>query len=127
MEPTDLARIFFALMSVLGLIGVLAFAARKTGLSTGGVSFARKRRLSAIETLNLDPRRKLALVRCDEKEYLLVLGPTGETVVARDLDPIAADEETPERTGDLATSDRGANPFAALYAGAKQQQAADAA
>jgi hypothetical protein len=34
-----------------------------------------------VERLSLDPRRALFLVRRDAREYLLLLGPEGATVV----------------------------------------------
>jgi len=40
-----------------------------------------RRRLKIVEVLPLDARRKLLIIRKDDKEHLIVLGPTGETVV----------------------------------------------
>jgi flagellar protein FliO/FliZ len=35
-----------------------------------------------VEALPLDPRRRLVLIRCDEREYLLLLGQDGNRLIA---------------------------------------------
>ncbi|MEX0644347.1 MAG: flagellar biosynthetic protein FliO [Parvularculaceae bacterium] len=81
MDILDFSRIFFALIAVLGLIGLCAMIARKAGLVSGAVSLTRRRRLSIIETLPLDARRRAALIRCDGREHLVILGATSETII----------------------------------------------
>ncbi|MHC8509170.1 MAG: flagellar biosynthetic protein FliO [Rhodospirillales bacterium] len=85
MTYTDILQAALALVIVLGLIGLCALAARRLGLggARGAARFGRDRRLSVIETLALDPRRRLVLLRRDETEHLVILGPNGETVVER--------------------------------------------
>ncbi|MBC7768320.1 MAG: flagellar biosynthetic protein FliO [Phycisphaerales bacterium] len=46
----------------------------------GGASAPRRLKLS--ESLMLDPRRRLVLVRCDGREHLILLGPSGDIVVS---------------------------------------------
>lgn len=60
----------------LGLIGVCVVALRRFGPETlKRLQGARaQRRLSVIETLVLDPSRRLVLVRFDSEERLLLLG-----------------------------------------------------
>jgi flagellar protein FliO/FliZ len=76
MDFAEIARMIFALAIVLGLIGLLVVAARRFGpetlrrLSITGA----QRRLSVIETLPLDPSRRLVLVRIDDQERLILLG-----------------------------------------------------
>lgn len=74
---------FFALIVVLALIGFCALAARRFGLGAGLVGGAAKRRLALVETLALDARRRAAILRCDGEDHLLILGPAGETIIAR--------------------------------------------
>jgi flagellar protein FliO/FliZ len=88
----DFARILFGLTAVIGMIGIAAFAAKKAGLATASGGFVRKRRLRVVETLALDGRRRIAIIKCDDAEHLIVLGANNETVVAHNLDG-AADEE----------------------------------
>ncbi|HEY4135727.1 MAG TPA: flagellar biosynthetic protein FliO [Alphaproteobacteria bacterium] len=89
-------RFFLALVFVLALIGACAWAAKRFGLAnrvgkSGFGARGRTARLGIVETMALDPRRKLMLVRRDGVEHLIVLGPTGETLVESG---IAAPQET---------------------------------
>ena len=64
-----------SLAVVLGLIGLAAYAARRWGpIGLLQVKPVSKRRLSIVESLTLDPSRRLVLVRCDAEERLLLLG-----------------------------------------------------
>jgi flagellar protein FliO/FliZ len=72
----DFARAFFALVLTLGLIGLAAYAARRFG-PEWLVRLQRPkadRRLTIVESLPLDPVRRLVLVRHDSTERLLLLG-----------------------------------------------------
>lgn len=93
MLASDIFRVIFGLVAVLGMIGVCAYLARKTGFSNLATAAGKKRRLSISEMLPLDARRRLAIVRCDDREYLLVLGASGETVVASGLEPAPVSQE----------------------------------
>jgi flagellar protein FliO/FliZ len=76
MSFADFARAFFALALTLGLIGLAAFGLRRFG-PEWLVRLQRPkadRRLSIIESLPLDPARRLVLVRLDSTERLLLLG-----------------------------------------------------
>ena len=76
MEFADFLRAVFALLLTLGLIGLAAVGLRKFGPDTVAKLAAgrRERRLSVLETLVLDPARRLVLVSCDGEERLLLLG-----------------------------------------------------
>jgi flagellar protein FliO/FliZ len=43
------------------------------------------KRLEIVESLTIDVRRRLVIVRCDGNEHLLLLGATQDVVVAADL------------------------------------------
>lgn len=81
MEATDYIKFVAALALVLGMMGGLALILKKIGLGNVGVVPADKRRLSIVEILQLDPRRKALILRRDDKEHLVILGASGETVV----------------------------------------------
>lgn len=72
----DFARAVFALALTLGLLGLCAVALRRYGPDVlARVSTQKKqRRLAIVETLVLDPSRRLVLVSCDGRERLLLLG-----------------------------------------------------
>ena len=72
----DFARAIFALALTLGLLGLCAVALRRFGPDMLARLAAQKkqRRLAIVETLVLDPSRRLVLVSCDGRERLLLLG-----------------------------------------------------
>lgn len=71
-------RFALALVLVLGLIALLAWLLRRFGM---GVKMTKGRRLGVSEVQMLGPRHKMMLVRRDDVEHLVILGPAGETVV----------------------------------------------
>ena len=95
------------------MIALAAFAAQKAGLaSMAGGTAGRRRRLAIREMLPLDARRRLAIVSCDDTEYLIILGPSGETVVDKGLEGAtvevgAAPAATTNPFGDFASRLRG--------------------
>ncbi|HIJ39343.1 MAG TPA: hypothetical protein HPP80_10665 [Rhodospirillaceae bacterium] len=74
-------RTFLALLLVLGLITGAAWVARKSGLLLGHVGPRQKRRLSVVESLPLDGRRRLLLVRRDDSEHLLLVGGGTDVII----------------------------------------------
>jgi flagellar protein FliO/FliZ len=85
-DPTQYLRFAAALIFVLALIGAAAFVARAFGFLTPMQRKPGERRLALIEMLSLDPRRRIVLVRRDNKEHLILLSPTGETILESDID-----------------------------------------
>lgn len=82
MEIDALIRMAAALGAVLGLVLLAAWAMRRFGLGGLNVPGAGQvKRLSVVEARPLDARRQLVLVRRDDVEHLLILSPSGETVV----------------------------------------------
>ena len=76
MPIADIARAVFALAITLGLVGLAAVVARRFG-PEWMVRLQRPRadrRLAIVESLPLDPARRLVLVRLDSTERLLLLG-----------------------------------------------------
>ena len=85
MNFADFARAMFALALTLGLVGLGAVALRRFGpdaLARLGAN-KKERRLAVVESLALDPARRLVIVSCDGKERLLLLG-EGQLVSALD-------------------------------------------
>ena len=82
MDYDVLFRFLSALIFVLGLIGLLAWAARRFGLA-GRVAVrpGRRRRTLVVEATALDAKRRLVLVRRDDVEHLILLGPASDLVV----------------------------------------------
>ena len=76
MDLAALVRAIFALALTLGLIGLAAVALRKYGPDAISRISAQKkdRRLKIVETLTLDPGRRVMIVSCDGRERLIILG-----------------------------------------------------
>lgn len=95
MDLGEFIRAVFALLLTLGLIGLAAVAMRRLGpdalarLQVG----RRERRLTLVETLVLDPARRLVLVRLDGEERLILLG-EGRTLET--LKPATRRRKAPE-------------------------------
>jgi len=83
MEIAEYLRFFVALLFVVGLIAGTGILARRFGFvpgaATGGSS--REKRLEIIETITLDAKRRMMLVRRDGREHLILLGTDSETVL----------------------------------------------
>jgi flagellar protein FliO/FliZ len=76
MDLASFARAVFALAITIGLIGLAGVALRRFGpeaLARFAPTRA-ERRLAVVETLVLDPSRRLLIVSCDGEERLLLLG-----------------------------------------------------
>ena len=82
MNFLDLARAIFGLAFTLGLIGLAAYAARRYAPQLMAKLNAQRgeRRMQVVETLVLDPARRLVLVRIDEEERLILLGEGRELI-----------------------------------------------
>jgi len=86
MQLLEVFRIICALLIVLGMIGTCALLAKRFGVS-GQVRLNNKRkRLQVVETISLDNKRRLAIIRCDAREHLIVLNPAGETVIETNIE-----------------------------------------
>lgn len=77
MDLATFLRAVFGLAFVLGLIGLTGVALRRYGpdaLARFGAPMRKERRMTVVETLVLDPSRRLVLVALDGQEKLLLLG-----------------------------------------------------
>ena len=88
MEFSTYLRFILVLVFVLGLVFLLAWVLKRFGY-TGVVGKAQSRRLRIIETALLGPKHRLVLIRRDDVEHLLVLGPNHEAVVEIGIQPPA--------------------------------------
>jgi flagellar protein FliO/FliZ len=94
MAAPELLRVVFGFVAVLAMIGLTALAAKKAGLASIAGGIGGKRRLAVREMLPLDARRRLAIVKCDDTEYLIILGVSGETIVDKSLAGAAAEDRS---------------------------------
>lgn len=82
MNFLDLLRALFGLAFTLGLIGLAAWAARRYAPQLMARLNAERgeRRMTVVETLILDPARRLVLVKIDDEERVLLLGEGKELI-----------------------------------------------
>ncbi|HIP79987.1 MAG TPA: hypothetical protein EYH07_16190 [Kiloniellaceae bacterium] len=115
MDLAEYVRFFLALGFVLVLIAGLAALVRRSGLGErlAVTKSNGPRRLDLVEVRPIDAKRKLVLIRRDDREHLVLLGhgsdlliesaiparPAGESAIAGQ--PAAPDSETVD-TGPLA-------------------------
>ncbi len=77
---TSLLTALFALIFVIALAYGLARLLRKIGFDQ---NTRKGKRLSITETLQVDAKRRLVLVRCDNWEATILTGPAGDLLVHR--------------------------------------------
>jgi len=74
-------RFFLALAFTIGLIGAVYWVARRYAGHFGIVRAHTAGRLSLTGQFSLDARRRLVLVRRDDREHLLLLGPNNDVLI----------------------------------------------
>lgn len=68
--------------AVIALIGLFAWAAKRFGFGGGAmVRGGRNRRFGIVEIAAIDAKLRLVLVRRDEVEHLVLVGPDGSTLI----------------------------------------------
>ena len=75
MDFIEIVRAMAALGVTLGVIGLAAVAVRRFApLALLRLKTPSERRLKVVESLMLDPQRRVVLIRCDGEERLILLG-----------------------------------------------------
>ena len=89
MDISSSLRFILALMFVVGMIGALAYAAKRTLPMFRNINAGPTRRIGIVEVTNLDARRRLVLLRRDDVEHLVILGPASEPVVEKNITAVS--------------------------------------
>ena len=93
-EAVNYLKFVLALVFVLGLIGGFAILAKRAGLGNrGAIVHGKSKRLSIIESMSLDPKRRVVLIRRDDAEHLVLLGVQNEQIIETGLAVTGALEE----------------------------------
>ena len=79
-DTIQFIRFVGALLFVVALMLGLSYVLRRLN-NIQPVKKTRQRRLSVIEILPVDGKRRLVLVRRDDREHLLMFGANGETLI----------------------------------------------
>jgi flagellar protein FliO/FliZ len=85
MDIAAILKFFLALIGVVALIAALPYLGRKVGKLSGWATERSGRRLTLVESVGIDAKRKLLLVRRDDVEHLVLLGAGSETVIERGI------------------------------------------
>lgn len=99
MEWADYMRFVLSLGFVLGLIGLCAAGVKRFGLLPGMSAMSsrtKERRIKIIETLPIDTKNRVVLLRFDNQEHLLLIGPESGSVIEAGMKPSNHIRETPE-------------------------------
>lgn len=89
MDIDTYLKAFLGLTIVLGLILGLSYLLKRMGFGDGLRStLGRKRRLATIEAVMLDARHKAVLLRRDDVEHLVLIGPNTSQVIETDIPPV---------------------------------------
>jgi flagellar protein FliO/FliZ len=108
MEAQNYLTAVLVLILVIGVILGLARVLKHFGLADGGRVLGRRRRVITVESTSLDGRHRVVLLRRDDVEHLVLVGPNTSQVIERGI-PAAPLPEQPAAPA--------AGAFARLLAG----------
>lgn len=95
MDLEAFMRLAAALAGVLALIALAAFGVKRLGLVPALAARGKAtKRLSIVESIALDTRRRLVIIRRDDREHLVILGPEGETLIESGLQAAVAEVQS---------------------------------
>ena len=95
MDGVNYIKFIAALALVLALVALTGLVLRRFGNGFSGRPAKSEARLEQLESLPLDNRRRLVLVRRGEVAHLLLLGVNGEQVIESAI-PLAEPDATPK-------------------------------
>ena len=84
-EASQLGRFLAALVFVVGLMILLSQAVKRFN-GHANVRTGRKRRLQIVEILPIDARHRAILIRRDDREHLVLLGASGDSVIETNIE-----------------------------------------
>lgn len=101
MGMEDYLRFALAFVFVMALILVIAWGVRRFGLAGPAMpGVGRKRRVNIIESVALDAKRRVVMIRCDDSEFLVLLGQGSDLVLKSDkAPPMLTSVPAPSATG----------------------------
>lgn len=85
MDWNQYIQLGVALALVLAMMGLLSFILKKINFAQSGMA-NKNTRIKIIEQRMIDSKHKVAIIRCDDKDHLVILGQNGDTVIRADMD-----------------------------------------
>ncbi|GEM_PF-3073748 len=96
MDLVDFGRYAAGLLITLGLLAGLGWGAKRLDLLSSLRGERAGRRLAVVETLPVDARRRLAVLRWDGREHLVLMGMAGDVLLeSREAAPAPAASSGP--------------------------------
>jgi len=95
MDYNQYMQLGVALIVVLGLMWLLSLVLKKVNQAQSGMA-NKNTRLKIVEQRMIDTKNKVAIIRCDDKDHLVILGQNSNTVIKADM--IAPRETTKKDT-----------------------------
>jgi flagellar protein FliO/FliZ len=81
MEYVDLGRTIASLVGVIALIFLVAWVARKIGIEKRFAGMRKDARLQIVESMYIDGRHRMVIIRRDAREHVLLVSPTNSLLV----------------------------------------------
>ena len=98
MREASFLSAVMGLVFVLGLILLLSWLLKRFGSPVlSGCSDSKKKQITLLEARPIDPKNRLVLFRCRDKEYLMT---TGESNMLIDSFPVISDNDEKAGTND---------------------------
>lgn len=93
METVDFTRFALSFIFVLGLIGLFAVVLKRyaNAQKMFGMKDNEGHRIQVVDVRYIDPKRRVVLLRRDDKEHLLLLADGRELVIESDITPPESD------------------------------------
>jgi flagellar protein FliO/FliZ len=86
MDPVQYLKYIVGLLIVLGLIALITLLARRFGMvPRASRDPSAPKRLAVSDDMSIDAKRRLVLVKRDDRDHLLLLGPEHDVVVERNI------------------------------------------
>lgn len=96
MNASTYLQAFLALVLIIGLIVGLGWTLKRLGFGTSAQGIlGRRRRLVTVEALMLDGRHRAVLMRRDDIEHLILVGPNTSQVIERGIPAAPEEAKTP--------------------------------
>ena len=86
---TTIIQFIFALGFVIALLALFAYGAKRLGFIarvTVGANGKQEKRLNIVEIMPVDAKRRLVLIRRDNKEHLIMLGAERDLLIEQNID-----------------------------------------
>lgn len=99
---TTIMQFIFALGFVIALLAVFAYGAKRLGFIAKVTINSDKRqakRLNIVEIMPVDAKRRLILIRRDNKEHLVMLGTERDLLIEQNIDVIPNTKDIIQKTG----------------------------